>query len=196
VGVALDLVAPVLVIAWTVGRLLGPQLMYQGGGNPTHAWYGMAYAGQAGKRVPVPIIQALEDAVVFVVALFVERRIARRGGPIGVVATTVVTLYGAFRFNDEYVLLPHNTGGDIAVIVAAVAFVGVGATLAGWLLWRDRGKPHDARSDPWHSPAAPEGPTGSHDGDGDPGANAGPAVTAGPADAGSVRGLGPFEVGD
>ncbi len=51
-GVALDLVAPVLLIAWTVGRLLGPQLMYQGGGNLTHAWYGMAYAGEAGKRVP------------------------------------------------------------------------------------------------------------------------------------------------
>ena len=59
--------------------------------------------------------------------LRVERRIARRGGPIGVVATAVVTLYGAFRFNDEYVLLPHNTGGDIAVIVASLAFVAVGA---------------------------------------------------------------------
>ena len=80
-SVALDLIAPVLVIAWAMGRLLGPQLMYQGGGNLTHAWYGMAYAGQAGKRVPVPIIQALEDSVVYVIALWVERRIARRGGP-------------------------------------------------------------------------------------------------------------------
>ena len=160
-GVALDLVAPVLVIAWTVGRLLGPQLMYQGGGNLTHAWYGIAYAGQTGKRVPVPIIQALEDAVVYVIALWVERRIARRGGPVGVVITTVVTLYGAFRFNDEYVLLPHNTGGDMAVIVASVAFVAFGAGLVGLLLWRDKGRAHDGILDPWHAPLAPEGPLSS-----------------------------------
>ncbi len=151
---ALDLIAPVLVIAWTVGRLLGPQLMYQGGGNPTHAWYGMAYAGQAGKRVPVPIFQALEDLVVYVFALWVERRIARRGGPIGIVVTAAVTLYGAARFNDEYVLLPHSTGGDIAVLVASLAFVGGGAALAGWLLWRDRGVAHAAVTDPWRAPVA------------------------------------------
>ncbi len=168
IGVALDLVAPVLVIAWAVGRLLGPQLMYQGGGYLTHAWYGMAYAGQAGKRVPVPIIQAMEDTVVFVIALWVERGIARRGGPIGVVATTVVTLYGAARFFDEYVLLTHTTGGDIAVLVASLAFVGVGAGLAGWLLWRDRGNSHEGVTDPWHAPepaavpvAADEGAVGA-----------------------------------
>ena len=152
-GVALDLIAPVLVIAWTVGRLLGPQLMYQGGGNLTHAWYGMAYAGQAGKRVPVPIFQAAEDSVVYVIALWVERMIARRRGPIGIVATTAVTLYGAARFNDEYVLLPHKTGGDIAVLIASLAFVGVGAALAGWLLWQDRGLAHDNVTDPWRAPA-------------------------------------------
>ena len=153
-GVALDLIAPVLVIAWTVGRLLGPQLMYQGGGNPTHAWYGMAYAGQTGKRVPVPIFQALEDLVVYVIALWVERRIAHRGGPVGIVVTTAVTLYGAARFNDEYVLLPHNTGGDIAVLIASLAFVGGGAALAGWLLWRDRGLAHGGVTDPWQAPTA------------------------------------------
>ncbi len=153
-SVALDLIAPVLVIAWAVGRLLGPQLMYQGGGYLTHAWYGMAYAGQAGKRVPVPIFQALEDSVVYFIALWVERRISRRGGPIGIVATTAVTLYGAARFNDEYVLLPHSTGGDVAVLIASAAFVGVGAALAGWLLRRDRGLDHGGVSDPWRAPAA------------------------------------------
>jgi phosphatidylglycerol:prolipoprotein diacylglycerol transferase len=152
-SVALDLIAPVLVVAWVLGRLLGPQLMYQGGGNLTHAWYGMAYAGQVGKRVPVPIIQAIEDAVVFVIALWVERRIAHRGGPIGVVAATATTLYGAFRFNDEYVLLPHNTGGDIAVLIASVVFVLVGAGLVAWLLWRDRGCEHEGLTDPWGAPA-------------------------------------------
>jgi hypothetical protein len=114
----------------------------------------MAYAGQAGKRVPVPIFQALEDLVVYVFALWVERRIVRRGGPVGIVVTAAVTLYGAARFNDEYVLLPHSTGGDIAVLVASLAFVGGGAALAGWLLWRDRGVAHAAVTDPWRAPVA------------------------------------------
>jgi len=174
-GVALDLVAPVLVIAWAVGRLLGPQLMYQGGGHETHAWYGMAYAGQAGKRVPVPIFQAIEDSVVFVIALSVERVIARRGGPIGIVATTVVTLYGGARFFDEYVLLPHNTGGDIAVLIASLAFVGLGAGLAGWLLWRDRGRSFEGVTDPWGAPSTGEKPAGLDEG----GLDEAPATPAG-----------------
>src|SRR5205814_9527291 len=49
---ALGLVAPVLAAAWGVGRLLGPQLMVNGGGHPTNAWYGLEYAGQVGKRIP------------------------------------------------------------------------------------------------------------------------------------------------
>ena len=182
--VALDLIAPVLVIVWAMGRLLGPQLMYQGGGNLTHAWYGMAYAGQPGKRVPVPIIQALEDSVVYVIALWVERRIAQRGGPIGIVATTAVTLYGAARFNDEYVLLPHNTGGDIAVLVASVAFVGVGAALAGWLLWKDRRLAHDALDDPWRATAT-RGSSGAPGENADPAPAPGVGATSLPAPAGN-----------
>ena len=53
-----DLMAPVLMACWGIGRLLGPQLMVAGGGHPTNQWFGMYYAGQAGKRLPVPIFQA------------------------------------------------------------------------------------------------------------------------------------------
>lgn len=149
--VALDLVAPVLVITWTVGRLLGPQLMVAGGGRQTTAWYGMAYAGQVGKRVPVPIFQAIECAVIFVLVLWIERMIARRGGPIGVVLTAAVTLYGAARYFDESVLLPHGKGG-VAVEVASIVFVVAGAFLAIFLVWRDRGRSHEGVGDPWHAP--------------------------------------------
>src|SRR5579863_5299683 len=38
---ALDLVAPVLMAAWAMGRLLGPQLMVAGGGHPSHQWFCM-----------------------------------------------------------------------------------------------------------------------------------------------------------
>ncbi len=161
--VALDLVAPVLVLAWAVGRLLGPQLMYQGGGYRTTAWYGMSYAGQAGKRVPVPIIQSIECFIIWVLALWIERVIARRGGPLGVVLTVTVTLYGLARFNDEYVLLPHGTRGDIAVEVASVAFVVLGAAMALWLVWRDRGRTHDGVTDPWACPAVASSTAGAAD---------------------------------
>lgn len=155
-SVALDLVAPVLAIAWAVGRLLGPQLMVGGGGNQTKAWYGMYYAGQVGRRVPVPIFQAIECTAIFVLALWIERIISRRGGPIGVVLTAVVTMYGAARFFDEYVLLPHSTRGDQAVEAASLAFVACGATLALWLVWRDRGRERDDTTDPWAAPAEPD----------------------------------------
>ena len=69
--------APVLMAAWALGRLLGPQLMVAGGGHPTHQWFGMYYAGQAGKRLPVPIFQALEDFGIFCVLIALERRIRR-----------------------------------------------------------------------------------------------------------------------
>ena len=65
--------APVLMACWGIGRLLGPQLMVAGGGHPTHQWFGMYYAGQAGKRLPVPIFQAIEDFTIFGILLLVER---------------------------------------------------------------------------------------------------------------------------
>ena len=68
-----DLMAPVLMASWGIGRLLGPQLMVAGGGHPTNQWFGMYYAGQVGKRLPVPIFQAMEDFAIFGVLLLVER---------------------------------------------------------------------------------------------------------------------------
>ena len=68
-GRALDLVVPVLLACWALGRLLGPQLMVAGGGHPTHQWFGMYYAGQAGRRLPVPIFQALEDFAVYLILI-------------------------------------------------------------------------------------------------------------------------------
>ncbi len=154
--IALDLVAPVLAIAWTVGRLLGPQLMYQGGGYRTTAWYGMYYAGQAGKRVPVPIIQGIECFVIWVLALQIEKFVRHRGGPLGLVVTGVVTLYGLSRTFDESVLLPHGTRGDLAVIAGSLAFVAFGVLFGLLLIWRERhGKAPELAGggDPWAAPA-------------------------------------------
>jgi len=76
-----DLMAPVLMACWAIGRLLGPQLMVAGGGHRTNQWFGMYYAGQAGKRLPVPIFQAMEDLTIFAVLLLVERWL-RRSAPV------------------------------------------------------------------------------------------------------------------
>lgn len=65
----LDMVAPVLIFSWGLGRILGPQFMIAGGGHPTHQWFGMYYAGQVGKRLPVPIFQSALSFVVWGISL-------------------------------------------------------------------------------------------------------------------------------
>lgn len=135
--VAADLVAPVLVGAWGVGRLLGPQLMVAGGGKPTHQWFGMYYAGEVGRRLPVPIFQAIECGAIFAVALLVERAVRERGGPLGLVTSLVVALWGGSRFVDEYLWLGHDNGTD-AVEIAGVAMFAAGAAAGALLLLRHR----------------------------------------------------------
>lgn len=140
-GRALDIVAPVLVAAWAVGRLLGPQLMVDGGGHPTNAWYGLSYAGQVGKRIPVPIFQSLECFAILGVVLLVERW--TRGRPVGFLVATAVALWGITRFTDEFFWLAVPRLWDAVEAFAIVL------TLSGFVvmavLWRrDRGRVAEA----------------------------------------------------
>ncbi len=172
--VAADLVAPVLAAAWALGRLLGPQLMIAGGGKPTSAWFGMYYAGEVGKRLPVPVFQALECLVVYLVALRVQSAVRRHGGPVGAVTAVTAGLWGLSRFFDEFVFLPHDNGTD-AVEVASLAFFAVGLAAAA-LLWRRTPATAGASvPDPW-APAA------RRDADGAAGGSE-PAVLSGAAPA-------------
>jgi phosphatidylglycerol:prolipoprotein diacylglycerol transferase len=138
-GRAVDILAPVLVAAWALGRLLGPQLEVNGGGRPTNAWYGMYYAGtEVGKRLPVPIFQAIECFVIYLIILQVEKYTHARGNrPVGLVMAAGATLWGLSRFVDERFWLTQDNGTD-AVEVASLAFVGVGLAYIGWRVWRDR----------------------------------------------------------
>jgi phosphatidylglycerol---prolipoprotein diacylglyceryl transferase len=144
IGRALDLVAPVLLAAWAMGRLLGPQLMVAGGGHPTHQWFGMYYAGQAGRRLPVPIFQALEDFSVYLILIAIERRLgrwpdgsARSGYPTGVVLGTAMVLWGVERSLDEHLWLGEDGRlGSLLVQIAGVALVLGG----GYLLIRSRSR--------------------------------------------------------
>ena len=138
-AIAADLVAPVLAAAWAMGRLLGPQLMNAGGGKRTSDWFGMYYAGEAGKRLPVPIFQALECGAVFAIALLVERVIRQRQGLVGVVCATVVTLWSLSRFFDEYLWLGPDNGTD-AVEVTALVLTGLGLVAIAILIVRARSR--------------------------------------------------------
>ncbi len=137
-----DLVAPVLLAAWTVGRLLGPQLMIRGGGHPTNAWYGMYYAGEVGKRLPVPLFQSAMTFVVLLVAWRVERMVETRGGPRGLVASISLTLWGVNRFIEEHFWLARpGHAGDVAVEVTGLALAGIGAAVSAYLLLRSQPRP-------------------------------------------------------
>lgn len=148
IGRALDLVAPVLMAAWAMGRLLGPQLMVAGGGHPTTQWFGMYYADQVGKRLPVPIFQAMEDFAVFAVLLWVEHRCnrwpdgrPRTGYPPGAVLGTGMVLWGIERAVDEHLWL--TTAGHLGAILVQLAglalMVGglalLAVTLRRWHAW-------------------------------------------------------------
>ncbi len=69
-----DALIPALVAGWALGRVLGPQFMVNGGGHETTSWFGMHYVGQVGKRVPVPLIQGGEDAVLWLLLLRLEAK--------------------------------------------------------------------------------------------------------------------------
>jgi phosphatidylglycerol:prolipoprotein diacylglycerol transferase len=140
-AVLADLVAPVLLAAWTVGRLLGPQLMVRGGGHPTHQWFGLYYAGEVGKRLPVPVFQAAITMVVLLVVWRVERAAAAAGGPVGVVASVALGLWGAGRFTEEHLWLAtggSGHGGALAVEITGIALAAVGLGTAAWLVARHR----------------------------------------------------------
>jgi phosphatidylglycerol:prolipoprotein diacylglycerol transferase len=155
IGRALDIIAPVLLASWSMGRLLGPQLMVAGGGHRTHQWFGMYYAGQAGRRLPVPIFQSLEDFSVFLVLIFIERRLGRwpdgstrAGYPTGTVIGTAMVLWGIERALDEHLWLGEDgrLGSDLVQIAGVLLVVGGLAVLLRtrrrWKVWvRD----HDPR---------------------------------------------------
>ena len=123
-----DVLVPALVAGWAIGRVLGPQFMYQGGGHLTHQWFGLHYAGQAGKRVPVPLIQGAEDGLLWLVLLYVERR--GRNHRRGFVTGLAMLIWGLVRALDERLLLgQHSHSGSLGVQLAALCLAAGGAVL-------------------------------------------------------------------
>lgn len=117
---AMDLVAPVLMAAWGVGRLLGPQLMVSGGGHPTSQWFGMYYAGEVGKRLPVPIFQSIESFIIYGILIYLERKFPKR--PTGFILAATMALWGLSRFAEEHLWLNDSSHiGQWGVQLAGLA---------------------------------------------------------------------------
>lgn len=134
-----DLMAPVLMACWGMGRLLGPQLMVNGGGHPTHQWFGMYYAGShpTVKVLPVPIFQAMEDFAIFGILLLVERWLRRQGTgrpPAGIVLGVGMILWGIERSLDEHLWLGED--GHLGSLLVQIA--GVSLAIAGLVLLATR----------------------------------------------------------
>ncbi len=123
-----DELVPSLIVGWSIGRILGPQLMFQGGGRPTNAWYGLQYAGQVGYRIPVPVLQATEDFVVFLIVRQIYKMQAKSANPLnpGSVALIGTLIWSVTRFWDEFFWLAVPRLWD-AVEVFALILVAVTA---------------------------------------------------------------------
>jgi len=143
---ALDLVSPVLMAAWGVGRLLGPQLMVAGGGRPTTAWWGMYYAGEAGKRVPVPLIQAFDSFAIFALLLLIEHYVRKR--PVGFMLAATAALWGLARFFEENVFLRQNDHQGAPLVQGAGLVLFVAGAVAMAVLWRRQRHHPSSEPDP------------------------------------------------
>lgn len=128
-----DALVPALVAGWALGRVLGPQFMVNGGGHLTHQWFGLHYAGQVGKRVPVPLIQGAEDGLLWLALLGVERTRLRHA--VGVVTALGMIVWGLVRSLDERLLLGQEShSGSIGVQIAGIclALAGVVTLIVHW----------------------------------------------------------------
>ncbi len=134
---AFDIATPVLLAAWSMGRLLGPQLMYAGGGKPTTAWYGMKYAGETGYRIPVPIFQSIEDFTCFLIVLWLAKRYPRWKMPALSVAISGLGIWSIERFFDEYLWLAVPRVWDAVEVFALILLASCSVAMV--ILTRKRG---------------------------------------------------------
>ena len=121
-----DALVPALIAGWALGRVLGPQFMVNGGGHLTHQWFGLHYHGQVGKRVPVPLIQGAEDALLWLALLGLER--TRLKDTVGFITSIGMIVWGLVRALDERLLLGQEShSGSVGVQLAGLALAVAGA---------------------------------------------------------------------
>ena len=147
-----DAMVPALIAGWAIGRFLGPQFMVDGGGHLTHQWFGLHYHGEIGKRVPVPLIQGLEDGLLWLLLVTLER--TRLKQTVGVITAVGMIVWGLVRATDERLLLGQEShSGSLGVQAAglALALAGVLTLARHWPRRVPRGR--DELTSP-HSPSS------------------------------------------
>jgi prolipoprotein diacylglyceryltransferase len=120
--------------------------MVSGGGRPTTAWWGMYYAGEAGKRVPVPLIQAFDSFVIFAILILIEHYVRRR--PVGFMLAATAALWGLARFFEENVFLRQNDHNGAPLVQGAGLALFVVGIVAMAVLWRRKRPDQDPEVDP------------------------------------------------
>jgi phosphatidylglycerol:prolipoprotein diacylglycerol transferase len=142
-----DALVPALVAGWALGRVLGPQFMVNGGGHLTHQWFGIHYHGQVGARVPVPLIQGAEDALLWLALLGLERRALTRVA--GVLTGVAMIVWGIVRALDEGLLLGQEShSGSLGVQIAGVVLAIGGVVLIVRQLRTARSTPRPSDDQP------------------------------------------------
>jgi hypothetical protein len=114
--------------------------MVNGGGHPTHAWFGMYYAGDHPnlKVVPVPVFQAIDCFIIWGLLVLIERRYRTR--PTGFVLAAAMGLWGLARFFEERFWLGEiGHLGSVLVQAAGLALFGAGVVVMAALWVRHRG---------------------------------------------------------
>lgn len=136
-GQLCDAIIPALVAGWALGRVLGPQFMVNGGGHETTSWIGMHYADQVGKRVPVPLIQGAEDALLWLALLRLQSKWTSRA--VGALSAVAMIVWGAVRAFDEHWLLGQQShSGSVGVQLAGLVLALAGAVILWRVQWRAR----------------------------------------------------------
>jgi phosphatidylglycerol:prolipoprotein diacylglycerol transferase len=121
-----DALIPALIAGWALGRVLGPQFMVAGGGHITNQWFGIHYSGQIGRRVPVPLIQGAEDALLWL-ALITESKFVKRPG---VLTGTGLIIWGIVRAIDEKMRLGQQShSGSLGVQIAGLVLSAAGLVI-------------------------------------------------------------------
>ena len=106
------------------------------------------YAGQPGRRLPVPVFQAMEDFAVYLILIAIERRLdrwpdgtRRTGYPAGIVLGTGMVLWGIERSLDEHLWLGEDgrVGSDLVQLAGILLVVGglviLVRTRSRWVRW-------------------------------------------------------------
>lgn len=146
-----DALIPALILGWAIGRFLGPQFMIDGGGHLTHQWFGIRYVGQVGKRVPVPIIQGLEDGTLWLILVGLEK--TRLKYVTGAICSIGMIVWGIVRTTDEHFLLGQEShSGSVGVQVAGLVLA-AGGLVTLIVHWPRRGVSSAGEIDAPNQPA-------------------------------------------